>query len=99
MAIPKRSPGGTADVPSLTGSSPDLLTLCNWLTDPKFDDGTPRKLPSVTFWVEGGRVKACLNDKAERLSGFVTLSGLEMLGEQLSDLLAMGKVDWRDARK
>lgn len=62
-------------------------------------DGKPRKTTTILLFCEAGRLKACLNDRAEGLSGFLTLDGLELVAEQLEEGLAKEDVDWRAAKR
>lgn len=69
--------------------------LYEYLTDVKWDDGTAREPSTLSLFVEDGRFKAALNDKAMRRSLYVS-------GDRFQDaILALEKAltgqtpDWR----
>jgi len=99
VAIAKKTQAPGVIPPGAGLSAKGCEALAEWMSEPTFSDGSARDLPSLTLFLEGGRLKACYNDKAEGLTGFLTLDGLELLAEQLSEALDNGKVDWRGARK
>jgi hypothetical protein len=41
--------------------------LAEWMTATSYEDGTPRQVPTITFWCQGGEWKANLRDRAEGL--------------------------------
>lgn len=77
--------GMLADHPSLA----DFLTADSWA------DGSVRQLPTLILFAEDGRWKACLNDRAEERSAWVTSDTLEGLFAVLDAQLESGTTDWR----
>ena len=44
-----------------------LPRLAEWMTSTTYEDGTPRTVPTITFWCQGGEWRANLRDRAEGL--------------------------------
>lgn len=57
---------GSGPAASTEGLS-KLPSLAEWMTTTSFEDGTPRIVPTVTFWCSNGEWKANLRDRAEGL--------------------------------
>lgn len=72
-----------------------LPATWEYLTADRFADGKTRELSSVSIFVEGSQVKACLNDKACKRSLYVTGESLETALHALERLLAAGTDAWR----
>lgn len=81
----------------------DCPTLVQFLTDDKYDDGTPRERCTITLFVEDGKIKAALNDKNVQASMFrsadAVLDVLEALEAALSDGEGDSWYPWKKNRK
>lgn len=85
---------------SLLDIYPDLR---EFLTCPKWADGSSRALGSLTVFCDDGRLKACVNDKECNRVLFVSAESLEGLLEAIDSQIGNDGADWRavrtDARK
>lgn len=82
---------GSVDCNVLVG----LPTLLSYLTDDKYEDGTPRQRSTMSVFVEEGMVKIALNDRQEHASMYVAAEGLGTALEALESKLDAGTGDWR----
>lgn len=73
-------------------------TLCAFLTQEQWEDGTTRTPGGLSLFFDGGRLKAVVNDKDASLVGFLTLDSLSGLLDTLEAALASDALDWRPAR-
>lgn len=69
--------------------------LWEFLTCGKFEDGSDRQTPSFTMFLDGGMLKACLNDKAEGVVAFASGSTYTAILEAFNEGLDAGSLDWR----
>lgn len=69
--------------------------LWEFLAVGTFDDGSARKLGTLTVFVDGEGVKGCLNDREQGLSAFATAASLDGLLATLEKGLAEDRLDWR----
>jgi len=69
--------------------------LVQYMTDAKYDDGTPRELSSFTVTMTSGGVQVALNDKEERQSMYSTAGTLAEALKLLEKALADGVDAWR----
>jgi len=69
--------------------------VSDYLTMTKWDDGTARTPSTVTLFVEGGVLKAALNDREMKRSLYVTSMSLEGAIGLLEEALATDTADWR----
>lgn len=69
--------------------------LHTFLVDTTWDDGEPRETGTVLIFCDGGRVKACLNDRALDRSVFVTGTTLWGLLDALEEGLEHNALEWR----
>lgn len=69
--------------------------LVDFLSRPSYLDGSRRVTGTVTVYVEGGCLKASLNDRDAGLVGFTTLDGLTTVLDELEGKLVAETVDWR----
>lgn len=100
LARPDWSPktkGRVRDLPPLPEWRP-WPTLWAYLTDEEYSDGSPRERSTLTFFIEDGQPKACLSDRQEDRTLWVSASSLQDLIVRLEALLATGKAEWRDSR-
>jgi hypothetical protein len=72
--------------------------LNEFLTDPRWDDGTPRLLPTVLVFRDAGQWKACLSDRAMDRVAFVTGATVDELFAALEKGLTKDSLDWRPAK-
>lgn len=72
--------------------------LTEYLTATRYADGTQREPASCIVFVEGGRWKACLNDKDTQQTGWCSAGAFEELWDTLECALAAGTLDWRRSR-
>jgi hypothetical protein len=102
VPIPKPS-----DKSQSAGKAPSLVrdalaerlpSLIEFLTEPQYEDGSPRELPTLTLFAESGCLKAALNDRDGGRVAFVTAVSLEALFEALEEGLVFGNLDWRQSR-
>jgi len=70
-------------------------TLFQFLTDDHWDDGSPREPGTLLLFADGGRFKACLNDRDSGSSVFVSGVSLEAILEALEEGLAGDSLEWR----
>jgi len=77
------------------GDYPDLA-LFLW-ADQWPDTKAPRRTGTVTFFVEQGRWKACLNDRDQSLVAFATDNTFLGLLDVLDTGLEQDALDWRKA--
>lgn len=86
--------GGAPEGDALSAAWP---ALWRYLTDDRWDDGSPRERATVLLVVEGPFVKAWLNDRAAQRSAWVTGVGLEDTLKTLDQGLAQDSLAWRRA--
>jgi len=72
-----------------------LPTLLSYLTDDKYEDGSPRQRSTLTLFIEEGMVKLALNDRQEHASLYLAAEGLGTALEALESKLEAGTGDWR----
>lgn len=70
-------------------------TLAAHLFDATFEDGSPRATSTLMLLAELGVVKACLNDREEARSAWVSGRTVDEVLEALEAGLAADSVDWR----
>ena len=85
-------PGGDYGADELALAYP---VLWEFLTTSKYDDGKPRVLPSLMVFFDAPLVKACLNDRDQGLSAWVSSPGLQGALVSLERGLAGDCLDWR----
>jgi hypothetical protein len=72
--------------------------LWEFMTACQFIDGSSRTPPTLTFFLEGRLLKACLNDRAEGMVAFATGTSLVSLLEALNEGLEADTLDWRKSQ-
>lgn len=72
--------------------------LLEYLTSTAWGDGSERETATLTVFVEEGRWKACLNDRARHRSAFVAAKGLADLLVGLEEGLQEDDLDWRQKK-
>lgn len=58
-------------------------------------EGKARLAASLSIFVEGGRLKACIADKSTSMVWFTTLDGSRGILEQIESSLVRGAGEWR----
>ncbi len=80
-------------------SGGDAATLCpvlwEYLSSEQWEDGSARLTSTLLVFVEEGRVKVCLNDRAAQRKGWVTGVTPEAAFTALEASLAAGNIEWR----
>lgn len=66
-----------------------------WMTQTTFPDGETRETTTLFLFVEGGQVKACINDRSSRGVLWAGESSLKELWEAVEALLRDSKAPWR----
>lgn len=72
--------------------------LAEWLSCEQFR-GQPRRTPTLTLFVEDGRLKCVLNDRATDQTSFWTFSSAFGVWTELQDALCHENLEWRPSRK
>jgi len=70
-------------------------TLCSYLFDLRYEDGTPRQTSTLMLLAEQGVAKACLNDREAERSAWVSGRALSEVLDALEVGLANDRLDWR----
>lgn len=76
----------------------DLQGLVDFIGQAHWEDGTARTPGSVTFFVDDGRLKACVNDKDQGKVCFVTGDTFLGLLEAVDAVILTDAGDWRQCR-
>lgn len=79
-----------------TGLYPQLWAF---LTQTRWEDGTPRLPSTVSIFLQHGKWTACLTEKNWGYILFATAERLEAIWEALDARLSDPKADWRQDRK
>lgn len=99
MAIRRRdnavSEGGGVGRVVLTVWQKTCPNLWEFLSTTTYEDGSERRLPTITLFVGPEGLQACLNDRDQGLAAFVTASTLEGLWAALEAGLSQDRLDWR----
>ena len=75
-----------------------LPALVEFLTETKWDDGTPRAVGSLTLFVDEGLWKACLSDKDAGRVAFVSGQTPTDVFQAAEKGLTSSSLDWRQTR-
>lgn len=87
-----------SDVCSPEGVMPGYPCLGWFMTALKYDDGVRRQLPSLSLFLNDGRLTACLNDKDNSRSAFVSGDSLASVLGALEAGLEADSLGWRPAK-
>lgn len=90
--------GSSSDQPVLSEDAEFKLSypaLSEFLTCPRYPDGTARQLSTLTFFRDDNYWKACLNEKDQGLVLFVAEQRFTVLLEALELLLQEESPPWR----
>jgi len=69
--------------------------LCSYLCENVYDDGSPRKVATLTLFVEDSVLKGALNDRDQDRSLYASGSTLQSVLEALEGALKSGVPAWR----
>lgn len=102
LAIKKES-GDSTSSDVVTSFSDPLLkssypTLHDYLTDTKFEDGSPRVSSTLTIIADDGKFTGFLNDRHNDRSLCVESSSFNGLLNELEDGLTADKIPWKRRR-
>lgn len=70
-------------------------TLHMYLTDAAWEDGSSRECSTISLFVEEGRFKAAMNDKALKRSVYVAADTLTGVLQALEKAVGSPEADWR----
>jgi hypothetical protein len=73
----------------------DLPSLASFLCDVTWEDGSDRVPGTVLLFVQDGRIKACLNDKASSRVCFLTAQTVLDVLHAADEAVDSGHADWR----
>lgn len=74
-------------------------TLCGYLADQSWDDGSERVTSTLLFFVEEARVKVCLNDRHNARSLWSSGKQVDTALESLECMLNTEEPDWKASRQ
>jgi hypothetical protein len=69
--------------------------LCQYLTDNRWEDGSARETSTITVFLDAGRLKLVLSDRALGRSAFVSGMSLEELLDAVEAGLEGDCLEWR----
>lgn len=69
--------------------------LYEHLTSEKWEDGAARETSTLTIYLDSGLWKVCLNNRAEKLTAWLTAETWGKMLDGLEKGLADGTLDWR----
>lgn len=88
-------------VPQRARSGDDWIlypTLMEFLTEDRWEDGSPRRTATITLFADAGAVKASLNDRHFDRVAFVTSESIAALLVVLEDKLKASSLDFRPSQ-
>ena len=101
MALRKRdkqlSAEGGGSVPVIASLAKKYPMLWEFMSMTRYDDGSPRVLPTVSLFVTAEGLKASLNDRDQGQVAFVTGDSLEAVLASLEAGLDGDTLDWRES--
>jgi len=99
MAIKRRSEAASG------GDGPVAVPVTAWqkahphlwefLSLAQYEDGSERRLPTITLFLSATGLQACLNDRDQGVAAFVTANTLDGLWSALEKGLREDSLDWR----
>jgi hypothetical protein len=92
---PVERPAGVVGIGALDPQFMEMPCLWEYLTAEKWDDGSARQTSTLLFFVEDGRVKVCLNDRAAGRTAWATGTGFLDAMQSLEAALDGERVEWR----
>jgi len=91
-SVSNRGDGGSLDIND-SEAYPHLVRL---LTELPKGAVKGSKFGRVSFWVQGGRLTACVTIPSTLTVGYITLDGFQDAFTALHNAIDSGKVDWRE---
>lgn len=73
----------------------DYPSIAAYLSDPVWDDGTPRELSTLSISVDDGQIRLALNDKDGRQSAYTNALSVKDAFKALEQALAKDLITWR----
>jgi hypothetical protein len=73
--------------------------LWEYMSEASWGEGKPRELATLLLFLDGGRLKAMLNDRDSGRVAFVTGCSLEEVLEALEGGLVSSSLDWRASQR
>jgi hypothetical protein len=101
MALKRREAAAAANgsqAPIVEPKWAEVADLLLFLSDPRWEDGSPRDLGSLTVFADDGKLKACLNDRGAGMVAFVSSDTLVGLLEAASRAAGGSGGDWRTSK-
>lgn len=99
MAVRKRDiavkDGGAPKVSATSAWAKANPLLWEFLSLAVYEDGSERRLPTITIFLGPDGLQACLNDRDQGIAAFVTAASLEALWAALEAGLKADNLDWR----
>lgn len=103
--MPMKRPASSSSLPGgsglFVGDAAELREfprLLEFLTEPVWEDGSPRQTGTILLFLDEGRLKACLAERSLGLVAFVTGPSLLGLLVEVEAVLRDGKADWRASK-
>lgn len=100
MQRPNRAAVDPTKAPPVDGPC-DLAgypSIIAFLADPVWEDGKPRETGTILLLTQDGVWKAWVNDKAGKVSAFVSAASLRDLLDVVNDGIELDQLDWRRDR-
>lgn len=91
--------GGMGDFVASPADLEAFPDLVEFLTLMRFSDGTTREPGTLMVFLQEGRLKYCLSDKAEGRVAFRCFDSLHGLLEAIEEDIREGTLDWRKSRE
>lgn len=82
-------------VPVVGGALGKAIGIVEHLAADRWEDGAPRTPSTLSVFIEAGRVKVSLNDRAMSRSTYVSGDSLEACLKAIEGHLQAGDVEWR----
>jgi len=99
MAVRRRdnqvSEAGSVKPLPVTAFQKNYPVLWEFLSATAYEDGSERRLPTITLFLGPDGLQACLNDRDQGVAAFVTSTTLEGLWAALEEGLKKDGLDWR----
>jgi hypothetical protein len=98
MAIKRRDQQKTPGTPGADfgqcGFSRQFPQTFEFFTSERYDDGTPRQLPTALLFYANGACRVCVRDRDNNCEAWLTATSLTSLITLLEQQLAGELVDW-----
>lgn len=70
-------------------------SLMEYLTEERYEDGSPRRTSTITVFAQDGQIKGSLNDRDTDRVAFATAASIEELLGVFEAKLASSSIEWR----